>query len=868
MAEKTLKLMELSVSRNRWAGVFFVLIGMLLFLSLFDYSPDLLHKSTESHEIPFLGKAGLLVARVFLGWLGIAAWLIPWVFINLGISNFKKKNIRFKCFQSVAIIVCCFSIALLANLKDHHSLSSSDATMFDSNLYEHGAGGSVGAYFYSGLPFSHSADRDFPNRGILRDWLGPLGTILLSLSLLLGGAIYHIRWQFNRGVKIGSVILLLKRTFLKERKTSNSEPNSKLDKAESSEIETSPVKRSKFKFNWFSWKGEDDLLFEDVSLKKDSKKIATATEFKKSKVKDSTDSNQDVQQQPAVPKSFTEEKKTEDLSEENSSLNKPETPVVTNVAPPTEDEANLDGFKVVRAAKTEKAGDLFPERKGDYQFPTLDLLMDPPEEESNEDEDHMIKARNLKETLSQFKIEIELGEVHTGPVITRYDVHPAAGVRVEKIANLDKNLAMALKADSVRILAPVPGKGCVGIEVPNQKPAPVCLKEILQSKAWAEAGAEIPIVLGKEASGRALVADLTKMPHLLVAGSTGSGKTVCINAIIASLCYYSSPEDVRFIMVDPKIVEMKVYNDLPHMLIPVVTEPKKVPGALKWLLVEMERRYQIFSKVGVRNIAGFNAKILKDKEEKEKAQLLDAEMTAEERAALSSIEVPRDDDVLEIPENKLPYIVCIIDELADLMMVAQADVETGIARLAQLARAAGIHLIIATQRPSVNVITGVIKANLPSRISFRVASYRDSQTILDGKGAEALIGKGDMLFIPPGSSTFLRAQGAFVSDDEINGIVEYLKVNGPPQIIEEVREQIESAGEDDVLGGGEDSDEDPMVRKAIEVIRTTKRASTSNLQRKLSIGYNRAARIMDDLEDRGLVGPDLPGQGREILMDL
>ena len=233
------------------------------------------------------------------------------------------------------------------------------------------------------------------------------------------------------------------------------------------------------------------------------------------------------------------------------------------------------------------------------------------------------------------------------------------------------------------------------------------------------------------------------------------------------------------------------------------------------------------------------------------------------------IALPKIFFLLEIPENKLPYIVCIIDELADLMMVAQADVETGIARLAQLARAAGIHLIIATQRPSVNVITGVIKANLPSRISFRVASYRDSQTILDGKGAEALIGKGDMLFIPPGSATFLRAQGAFVSDDEINGIVDYLKINGPPQIIEEVREQIESAGEDDVLGSGtEDSDEDPMVRKAIEIIRSTKRASTSNLQRKLSIGYNRAARIMDDLEDRGLVGPDVPGQGREILMDL
>jgi S-DNA-T family DNA segregation ATPase FtsK/SpoIIIE len=528
----------------------------------------------------------------------------------------------------------------------------------------------------------------------------------------------------------------------------------------------------------------------------------------------------------------------------------------------------MEGFKVVRAAKTEKASDLFPERKGDYHFPPMELLMEPPEEESIGDEDHILKAKRLQDTLKEFKIEVEMGEVHTGPVITRYDLHPAAGVRVEKIANLDKNLAMALKADSVRILAPVPGKGCVGIEVPNATPMPVCMKEILQSKAWHEAGAEIPIVLGKEASGRPLVADLTKMPHLLVAGSTGSGKTVCINAIIASLCYHSSPEDVRFIMVDPKIVEMKVYNDLPHMLIPVVTDPKKVPGALKWLLIEMERRYQIFSKIGVRNIAGFNAKILKDKAEKEKAQLLDAEMTPEERAALNTIEVPRDDDALEIPENKLPYIVCIIDELADLMMVAQADVETGIARLAQLARAAGIHLIIATQRPSVNVITGVIKANLPSRISFRVASYRDSQTILDGKGAEALIGKGDMLFIPPGSSTFARAQGAFVSDDEINGIVDYLKINGPPQIIEEVREQIESAGEDDILGGSDDSDDDPMTRKAIEIIRSTKRASTSNLQRKLSIGYNRAARIMDDLEDRGLVGPDVPGQGREILMDL
>lgn len=760
------------------------------------------------------------------------------------------------------ILLCIASLCVMANIRDHGLLKNENDTLFDLNHFEHGAGGSLGAFFYSGLPFSNPDLAEISIGGFLRIWMGGLGTGLLMTGILIASICTHF--------SLNPFPLLF--GFLKNIRTKSEkqagEESSKDTETPKPKSESKPKSSKKWKLPWFSTDPDEDFLFGDVSERKEGGADPNGGLAK-------------AQNQP-INKEKADHKKKEDSSVKTSpevvaTESKKAIPEETQVQEFTieieeeesTEQVSMDGFKVVRAAKTEKAVDLFPERKGDYHFPTLDLLMDPPEEESSGDEDHMVKAKRLKETLSEFKIEIELGEVHTGPVITRYDVHPAAGVRVEKIANLDKNLAMALKADSVRILAPVPGKGCVGIEVPNEKPAPVCLKEILQSKAWADAGSEIPIVLGKEASGKPLVADLTKMPHLLVAGSTGSGKTVCINAIIASLCYHSSPEDVRFIMVDPKIVEMKVYNDLPHMLIPVVTEPKKVPGALKWLLVEMERRYQIFSKVGVRNIAGFNAKILKDKEEREKAQLLDAEMTAEERAALSSVQVPRDDDALEIPENKIPYIVCIIDELADLMMVAQADVETGIARLAQLARAAGIHLIIATQRPSVNVITGVIKANLPSRISFRVASYRDSQTILDGKGAEALIGRGDMLFIPPGSSTFARAQGAFVSDEEINGIVDYLKINGPPQIIEEVREQIESAGEDDVLGEGDgDSDEDPMVRKAIEIIRSTKRASTSNLQRKLSIGYNRAARIMDDLEDRGLVGPDTPGQGREILMDL
>ena len=853
----------LRYEKNRFVALIFALFAVCLLISLISFDSTALHsagslelKQTGNHEsVALLGKFGNFLAYYNFAFMGISSWLIPWLLITISYVYFTRTSFIVKWKKISSLIMMVVSVSTLANIN-----FSSSA---DAQNYVAGWGGYLGAFVYSGLPVNPSAA--LPT-GLLGNLLGPLGT---SIACVIG-LFFSITIYFSRSLNWSKKMLtfsgdLLTNVSQSKKKTAAPVPEEK------TEIKS---KESKLKrlLETFKFGGEDDdLLFSDVSKgnnpngqfdsnNKISKKEVPTKDVEDDLIKPTQDQDLDKIKEPEIVKRMEEEPETEvkineGLTDQGNEAEKK--------------DVEMDGFKVVRAAKTEKAGDLFPERKGDYHFPTLELLMEPPDEVGNEDEDHMVKAKSLKETLAQFKVDIELGEVHTGPVITRYDVHPAAGVRVEKISNLDKNLAMALRADSVRILAPVPGKGCVGIEVPNQNPAAVCLKEILQSKAWADSGAEIPIVLGKEASGRALVADLTKMPHLLVAGSTGSGKTVCINAIIASLCYHSSPEDVRFIMVDPKIVEMKIYNDLPHMLIPVVTEPKKVPGALKWLLVEMERRYQIFSKIGVRNIAGFNAKILKDKQEKEKAQLLDAEMTAEERAALSNIQVPRDDEVLEIPENKLPYIVCIIDELADLMMVAQADVETGIARLAQLARAAGIHLIIATQRPSVNVITGVIKANLPSRISFRVASYRDSQTILDGKGAEALIGKGDMLFIPPGSSTFVRAQGAFVSDDEINGIVDYLKINGPPQIIEEVRDQIESAGEEDVLGeSGEGGDEDPMIRKAIEVIRTTKRASTSNLQRKLSIGYNRAARIMDELEDRGLVGPDIPGQGREIQMDL
>ena len=848
----------LTPSKKIGWGILGVVLTLIVLLSLIDYDPRNFHQYPPGGDAPLLGQVGVYIARHLFSLIGVSAWLVPWLLAFITWQCFIPKNAGRNLLKIIPLLTAMVSICVIGDLRDLENTVISNPNTIPSieTGFDYGLGGALGSWLFSGI--SPSDTKKPEDYGYLKIWLGVGGSWIFAVFLLLFSLILY----FSLGIKhlqklFGLLAIRTKQDHIGEEGLKK--PKRSFEIKEENQTISDRLSIFSFVKNFFRREHiHDDPLFGDVS--QTDEQIPKPVPIQKLESKTKQQEESDLFEEPSISP-----KKEPIKIEKNLVIEKEQSPSPSETISPS----SLDGFKVVRAEKTEKATDLFPERKGDYQFPTLELLMDPPEEISNGDEDHMEKAKRLKETLSEFKIEVELGEVHTGPVITRYDIHPAAGVRVEKIANLDKNLAMALRSESVRILAPVPGKGCVGVEVPNAQPAPVCLKEILQSKAWADANAEIPIVLGKEASGKPLVADLTKMPHLLVAGSTGSGKTVCINAIIASLCYHSSPEDVRFIMVDPKIVEMKVYNDLPHMLIPVVTEPTKVPGALQWLLVEMERRYQRFSKSGVRNIAGFNAKILKDKEEKAKAQLMDAEMTAEERAALSSIQVPRDDDALEIPENKLPYIVCIIDELADLMMVAQADVETGIARLAQLARAAGIHLIIATQRPSVNVITGVIKANLPSRISFRVASYRDSQTILDGKGAESLIGKGDMLFIPPGSATFMRAQGAFVSDDEINGIVDYLKVNGPPQIIEEVREQIESAGEEDVLGVGSDGDdEDPMLKKAVEIIRTTKRASTSNLQRKLSIGYNRAARIMDELEERGVVGPDIPGQGREILMDI
>ncbi|MCI0745810.1 MAG: DNA translocase FtsK [Verrucomicrobia subdivision 3 bacterium] len=512
---------------------------------------------------------------------------------------------------------------------------------------------------------------------------------------------------------------------------------------------------------------------------------------------------------------------------------------------------------------------------GNYQLPPLDFLQFPDAitKPTESREELMANARLMQSTLAQFDIEVALGDITKGPTITRYELHPAPGVRLEKITALNNNIAAALKAERINILAPVPGKSSVGVEVPNAVKTKVIIRDLLESEEWQKTKARIPLALGKDVYGHPMIADLADMPHLLIAGSTGSGKSVCINAIIASLLYRFPPDQLRFVMIDPKVVELQQYNHLPHLVVPVVNDPKKVILALRWVVNEMEKRYQIFAKVGVRNIKSFNERPknrplppsepelpLIAKKEKVEAGSEGFAVELDEE-----IVVPREDDIV-IPE-KLSYIVVIIDELADLMLVAPADVEMAIARITQMARAAGIHCIVATQRPSVDVITGVIKANIPARIAFQVAAKVDSRTILDAMGADKLLGKGDMLYLPPGSAKLIRAQGALIMDHEIQSIVDFIARQGKPSYEVEIHQQLSKPVSSFETEEGSDEDED-LIQQCIEVIRSEQKASVSLLQRRLRLGYTRAARIMDELENRGIVGPSKGAEPRDILIDL
>jgi DNA segregation ATPase FtsK/SpoIIIE, S-DNA-T family len=506
-----------------------------------------------------------------------------------------------------------------------------------------------------------------------------------------------------------------------------------------------------------------------------------------------------------------------------------------------------------------------------YVLPGIDLLDEhDPEGRGGADPAELEQVQAvLIETLGQFGIAVAAGDITKGPTITRYEVYPAKGVRVDKIVSLERDLARATRAERINILAPIPGKDTVGIEIANTRKIKVTLRELMQSADWEEAKrrCKLPLALGKDVYGNVIIADLAQMPHLLIAGTTGSGKSVCINALIASILFRFTPEELRFIMIDPKVVEMQIYEKLPHLAFPVVTDPKKVLIALRWISEEIDRRYKIFARVGVRNITSFNARPPK-KTQKELDDVAAAVSGGREddsaaETAAATIRVPREGELI-IPD-KLPYVVLIIDELADLMQTAPADVESSIARMAAIARAAGVHLILATQTPRADVITGVIKANIPSRIAFQVASKIDSRVILDENGADRLLGQGDMLYLPPSTSRLIRAQGVLVTDDEIRELVDFVSAQATPGFDSAMQEKLQSGTvpADDVT-----EEDEELVEKCLEIIRQEKRASTSLLQRRLRLGYTRAARIVDILEQRGILGPGEGAKPREILVDL
>lgn len=462
-----------------------------------------------------------------------------------------------------------------------------------------------------------------------------------------------------------------------------------------------------------------------------------------------------------------------------------------------------------------------------YQLPPIDLLTPAkPTDQSKEYDQIKANAQKLESTFESFGVKAKITQVHLGPAVTKYEVQPSVGVKVSKIVGLSDDIALALAAKDIRIEAPIPGKSAIGIEVANQTVAMVALREVLENNPNDRPDEKLQIALGRDISGDAIVANLDKMPHMLVAGATGSGKSVCINGIITSILLRAKPHEVKMMMIDPKMVELNVYNGIPHLLAPVVTNPKKAAQALQKVVSEMERRYDLFSHTGTRNMAGYNAHVRQHNEQNEAKQA------------------------------ELPFIVVIVDELADLMMVASNDVEDAITRLAQMARAAGIHLIIATQRPSVDVITGVIKANIPSRIAFAVSSAIDSRTILDMGGAEKLLGRGDMLFLPVGASKPVRIQGAFLSDQEVEDIVSFVVAQQKAQYNEEMIP--------DEVPDVTDEAEDELYNEAVELVREMQTASVSMLQRKFRIGYNRAARIIDEMEQRGVVGPHEGSKPRRV----
>jgi len=893
-----------SPSRNgEIVGLILLGMALVLALSLFSYDRNDLAKNASPPNDPLhnlLGRLGAFIADQLMFGFGAASYLIPFLCLAFGIASFVPQLAYLRRgwrspLAAIGLLMTCTGVF----------------DLFSSSLPPLGTKGSA---LSAGGLFGQQL-----NAALVVYFLNRTGAILLylaayavSLVLLTDFMLWHflkslfVREPQTEDEKLAAEQKALEKEskrisreakFLEEqvaaetaktRKAAAKAPAPAPAPAAETEAprvdlgpDLKPVPEPKFQDNSMpKVRGGDEIVTEGTTIKAEEFTPVSTTEAvlgRKSALKSAKPAEEPAKPETAaVDAEATPAASTETDDEAGEKPEDEEAPPVVAPAPLPRPRMPVKRAKPITVASTPIIGD--------YQLPSLDLLNLPDltVKHTETKEELMANSRLMVQTLQQFGIEVAPGDITRGPTITRYELHPSPGVKLEKINSLTNNLAAALKAERLNVLAPIPGKSSVGVEVPNAVKTKVIMRDLLESPEWKASKARIPLALGKDVYGHPIIADLAEMPHVLIAGSTGSGKSVCINTIIASLLYKFSPDQLRFVMIDPKVVELQQYNALPHLVVPVVTDPKKVILALRWVVNEMEKRYQIFAKVGVRNIRAFNERPkdrplpepelelpLTSKKEKVEAGAEGFAVEVDEQ-----IVVPRDDDIV-IPE-KLSYIVVIIDELADLMLVAPADVEMAIARITQMARAAGIHCIVATQRPSVDVITGVIKANIPARIAFQVAAKVDSRTILDQMGADKLLGKGDMLYLPPGSAKLTRAQGALITDQEIEGLVQFIAKQGKPSYDLEIHKALQKAPssvgnmslDPDDEGSGLSDEDEALIAKAMDVIRSEKKASTSLLQRRLKIGYGRAARLLDELEDRGIVGPSKGAEPRDILVDL
>ena len=745
------------------------------------------------------GFIGIKLNEILGGMLGIIRYVVPIGTLAIGIKLACADNeyISSKLVQLGILLISVAIVMSLIQVSGGQLDSTKEFSEVIKDAYYEGSfgkgGGALGAIL--AIP--------------LAKLLGSVGAIILCIGIAIMLLVFTFGINMSEMVKI----LVEKWAENREERKEENEKNRETIREQREKERLERAEQRKLRKEQLVSAEEAELDGEQIKINFNGKEIGKEDKKHLKKYKHEADD--------LVPLEFNKDKIQADPDVIESNLFK------------QEEEQKEDKTKEVLQLEHAMAA----QADENYEYPPLELLSKPTQKTLRGGAKALADtAARLQKTLYSFGVSAKVENVSVGPAITRYELKPAEGVRVSKIANLADDIALNLAAETIRIEAPIPGKQAVGIEVPNKEKQAVHLREVLESDEFQENKSKLTVALGKDIAGNAQMADIAKMPHVLIAGSTGSGKSVCINTIITSIIYNAKPSEVKLVMVDPKVVELSVYNGIPHLLIPVVTDPKKAAGALAWAVQEMDNRYELFAKKGVRDLKGYNHAVENE------------------------------------PElGKLPQIVIIVDELADLMMVAAKDVEESICRLAQKARAAGMHLVIATQRPSVDVITGLIKANVPSRIAFAVSSQVDSRTILDSVGAEKLLGKGDMLFFPAGAPKPSRVQGAFVSDDEVEKIVDFIKSNGTATYSEDILESIEKSNKTDkelAAEQAEDDEADPFLMDAIQTVVETGQASTSFIQRRFKVGYARAGRIIDQMEERGVISGYQGSKPREVLMSL